>query len=288
MTARIQSPKMGPMATDGPAELEAPDRKQALRGVFDRAAGTYGGVRYFPILGRWLAEVGEVAPGARVLDVACGRGAALFAAAERAGVSGHVTGIDLSDGMVAETATAAARLGLEQVDVLQMDAEQLEFADESFDAVLSGFSLQFLADLDRALSGFRRVLRPGGRLAVTTWGDDDARWAWFDDLRASYDAVVKLRSQSLEQPGELIARLQGAGFEEARVVTRELEMVYPDAEEWWTMQWSISGRAGMERLGPDRLAQFKHEVFARMEPLREADGFHDRLTAHCATGARSR
>ena len=272
------------MASD--ADLEAHARKQALRGVFDRAAGIYDGVRYFPILGSWLVELAEIPAGAHVLDIACGRGAALFPATERVGADGRVVGIDLSEHMVRETTATARTLGLAQVELLQMDAERLDFPDASFDLVLCGFSLQFLPHLDEALAAFRRVLRPGGRLAVTTWGEDDARWAWFDELRAAYDAVVKLRSQTLERPDELVARLGEARFEVVRVVTRELEMVYPNEEEWWQMQWSISGRAGMERLAPARLAKFKDEVFARMQALREPDGFHDRLTARC-TIARS-
>ena len=58
-------------------------------------------------------------------------------------------------------------------------------------------------------------------------------------------------------------------------------MIYGNEEEWWSMQWSISGRAGLERLEPSRLEELKACVFERMQALRQADGFHDRLLAHC-------
>jgi hypothetical protein len=64
-------------------------------------------------------------------------------------------------------------------------------------------------------------------------------------------------------------------------------MVYANEDEWWTMQWSISGRAGLERLEPGRLEAFKAEVVERMQPLRQADGFHDRLQAHCTIAIKS-
>ncbi len=261
-------------------DSNASAKKQALQGVFDRAASIYGGVRYFPVLGQWLVDLAQLPAGARVLDVACGHGAALIPAARQVGPRGQVIGIDLSDGMVQGARSAIDHLGLTQAKAVQMDAEHLEFSDASFDFVLCGFSLQFFPDLDHVLSEFRRVLRPAGRTVVTTWGREDRSWGWYDDLRKEYQAVAKLSSQSLDQPEHLVDRFSRAGFSQIRVVPRELDMVYPNEEEWWSMQWSISGRAGLERLEPRRLEQFKACVFERMRALRQADGFHDRLLAH--------
>jgi len=262
-------------------DIEASAKKQALQGVFDRAASTYGGLRYFPLLGQWLVDVAQIPSGVQVLDVACGRGAVLFPAAQQVGPHGQVIGIDLSEGMVQETRVVLHRLGLTQAKVLQMDAEQLEFPDASFDYVLCGFSLQFFPHLEHTLSEFHRVLKPTGQVAVTTWGEEDQRWSWYGDLRTAYQAVVKLGSQSLDKRDDLFARFSRAGFTNIQIITRELDMIYVDEEEWWTMQWSISGRAGLERLEPKRLGQFKAEVFERMQALRQADGFHDQLQAHC-------
>jgi len=162
-----------------------------------------------------------------------------------------------------------------------MDAEQLEFPDASFDYVLCGFSLQFFPHLEHTLSEFRRVLKPTGQVAVTTWGEEDPRWSWYDDLRTAYAAVVKLGSQSLDKREEVLAWFSRMDFANIHITTKELDMIYVDEEEWWTMQWSISGRAGLEQLEPTRLEQFKAEVFERMQILRQADGFHDQLQAHC-------
>jgi SAM-dependent methyltransferase len=167
-----------------------------------------------------------------------------------------------------------------------MDAERLEFPDASFDVVLCGFSLQFFPHLDQALSEFRRVLRPAGRVVATTWGREDEDWEWYPDLRKAYQAVVKLSSQSFDRPEALVGPFSRAGFTQIRTVPRELDVVYGTEEEWWAMQWSISGRAGLERLEPDRLARLKTDVFARMQALRRADGFHDRLLAHCTIAVR--
>jgi ubiquinone/menaquinone biosynthesis C-methylase UbiE len=265
---------------------DAATRKQAIQAVFDRAAPTYAAVSYFPVLGQWLVDLADLPPGADVLDVACGRGAVLLPAARRVGPHGRVVGVDLSEAMVRATGNAIQDLGLTQASALRMDAEQLELPDASFDFVLCGFSLQFLPRLPHALAEFRRVLRPGGRVLATTWGAQDPSWRWYRDLRTAHEAVLKLQSQALDEPDDLRARFERAGFADVRVVSRELDVVYAEGEEWWAMQWSVSGRAGLERLPPERLARFKAEVFERMQALRQPDGFHDRLAAHCAVGAR--
>ena len=261
--------------------LHPQDKKDILQGVFTRSAASYEHIRYFPVFGEWLVETAQIPEGAKVLDVACGRGAVLFPAAERVGLNGHVTGIDLAEGMARETQVEIQRRGLNQAEARQMDAEQLTFPDSSFDFVLCGFSLQFFPHLDRALSEFRRVLKPGGHIAVTTWASDDERWNWFDDLRNTYGAIVKLGSQSLDRPDEIQGWFSQAGFVDIQISTKEIDIAYLDEEEWWNVVWSISGRAGLEKLGTERLERLKVEAIEKMQAQKEVDGFHHRLEAFC-------
>ena len=135
-------------------------RKAQVRTIFDHLAAEYDAVgpACFVYFGRRLVEEAGIQAGQRVLDVACGRGAVLFALAERASV-GNVVGIDLSEEMVRATNAEAQRRRLGSPAGV-MDAERLEFADATFSRVLCGFGLMFLPHLDRALSEFRRVLQP--------------------------------------------------------------------------------------------------------------------------------
>jgi ubiquinone/menaquinone biosynthesis C-methylase UbiE len=119
-----------------------------------------------------------------VLDVAYGRGAVLFPAAERVTLSGDVVGIDLSEEMVRATNAEAQRRGMDAPARL-MEAERLEFAAATFSSVLCGFGLMFFPHLDRALAEFRRVLVPGGRISVSTWQISQA-----DDVRAVLDELM--------------------------------------------------------------------------------------------------
>lgn len=121
--------------------------------------------RFVPALfqqwGEIVSEIARIASGQHVLDVACGTGALTIAAAERAGSSGVVIGLDVNDEML-----AVARRKRTAIEWKSGRAEALPFADASFDRVVSQFGFMFFEDRAAALREMMRVLRPGGYLAV--------------------------------------------------------------------------------------------------------------------------
>ena len=115
-----------------------------------------------------MADVAGVLPGARVLDVGCGTGAATIAAASRAAPGGRVIGLDPNPQMLA---VARRKSGIEWVEGR---AEALPFPDASFDAVVSQFAMMFFENRVAALREMARVLAPGGGMAVAVCGALDA------------------------------------------------------------------------------------------------------------------
>ncbi len=283
--------------------------KDRWTGVYGRGAPTYGRVRFFLHWGRRLVELADIPSGAKVLDVATGRGAILFPALEQVGPRGHVTGIDLAEPMVQETASETSRRGLTNVEVGHMDAEHLELPDASFDRVLSGFSLFFFPQIRQAFAEFARVLKPGGTLAlitggspVTTPGPQDqgpSYWSYRELLRTYPHHSPRLREQEAELR-EVWQRAQGlawterqalgalswpsrddleevmheAGLGDIRFVVEEADIVAADEEEWWLWQWSHMPRSELELLEPEILERFKADVFEKLRALKEPDGIH--------------
>jgi ubiquinone/menaquinone biosynthesis C-methylase UbiE len=190
-------------------------KKEQVAAVFGRAAPTYDNTGRFTHFGRRLVGAVSLEPGVRVLDIAAGRGAILFPAAEQVGSDGKVTGIDLSEPMVTATAAEIQRLGLTQAEVFCMDAEHLTFEPASFDAVFCGFSIQYFPELAQTLSEFRRMLRPGGVLALSTWGKGDPRWARLQKLRRGYGVGERMGGIRLRDPADVEAVMRKSGFEPA-------------------------------------------------------------------------
>lgn len=117
-------------------------------------------------------------PGERVLDVGCGPGLLAESAAAAVGTAGEVCGIDLSEPMVALARRRCAHLPWVAFEVA--DAVALPGAAERFDAVTCTQVLEYVADVDRALEELRRVLRPGGRLALVDTDWESCVWASAD------------------------------------------------------------------------------------------------------------
>jgi demethylmenaquinone methyltransferase/2-methoxy-6-polyprenyl-1,4-benzoquinol methylase len=159
---------------DAPAE-----RSGFVRDLFNGTAADYDRVNRVFALGtggwyrRGAMRRAGLRPGQRLLDVAVGTGLVAAEAARVLGDPAAVTGLDLSEGMLAE---ARRRLG-GGVRLVQARAEALPVADRSVDFVSMGYALRHLSDLGLAFAEYRRVLRPGGRVLLLEIGRPDGRAA---------------------------------------------------------------------------------------------------------------
>ena len=207
-----------------------------VRGLFNRTAGSYDRINAAFALGsgpwyrrRALRRAG-LQPGAQVLDVAIGTGLVAREAAAILGGSGRLVGLDLSEGMLTEARRA---LGL---PLVQARAEELPFADASFDFLSMGYALRHVADLGRLFAGYRRVLRPGGRVLLLEIAPPEGRVQRVL-LKAYMGGVVPVLSrlagrdsdtlmryywdtiEACVPPPEILRQLGQAGLEEVRCET---------------------------------------------------------------------
>src|SRR5205809_2950123 len=117
-----------------------------------------------------MVELAGVTPGSRVLDVAAGYGEPSLTAARVVGPEGKVVATDISQEMLAFGRERAAEAGLENVEFMLSDAISLDFPKESFDAALSRWGIIFEPDGEAAAARVRGFLKPGARMAISSWG----------------------------------------------------------------------------------------------------------------------
>ena len=133
--------------------------------------------KYYPQMRQQMAAVTEAlvesaqpAPGMRILDLASGNGEPSLSLARRVAPHGRVTATDLNAAMLAALRANATTDGVTNIETKVCDAQELPFADGSFDLVTSRFGVMFFADTPAALREIRRVLKPGGRVTFLVWG----------------------------------------------------------------------------------------------------------------------
>lgn len=242
--------------------------------MFGRTAAVYDTViPYFSRLGTRLVEVADLRPGERVLDVGCGRGAALYPAAERVAPEGTVVGVDLSEDMVRLLAEELARAGVANASVHRSDAEALDVAPGSFDVVLCAFVLHVLVHPDEAAAGFVRALRPGGRCAASVPMGGGPEWEFLGRLMGAYvPRTVRPLALPFRREFDLPAVLRGAGLEVVGEVDEEVPFLFRDEQAWWEWSWTHGMRALLEALSEEDLAALKEDAMAELGALRTPEG----------------
>ena len=247
------------------------DSPAGIAGVFDRAADTYDavGVPWFGPIAAGLVEELDVRPGERVLDIGCGRGAALLPLAVATGPTGAALGIDLAPRMVERTARDAA--DLPWVEVRVGDASSPDLPTSSYDVASSCLVLFFLPDPGDAVRRWAELLVPGGRLGVTTFGPQDERWKAVDAVFAPYLPQQMRDARTTGSRGPFASDegmeelLRDAGLVEVRTAHREVTAEFADPQQWVDFSWSHGQRAMWECVPEPERDEVRARVVGMLE-----------------------
>lgn len=232
---------------------------------YDRAA-----LRFFPFAADRVAQRLVPRPGEKILDVATGTGAVAVALGQRLGGGGRVMAVDISERMLDRAYANVRRMALHNVDLHPMDAAALEFRSGYFDAVTCSFGLFFLQDMVEALREWRRVLKPGGRLLLTSFGEQAFQplVAWFcATLRDCGGPAVDpadfawQRLASAETCAQLLAE---AGFEQIECASEQLGYHLQQPQEWWDIVWNSGFRGYLAGLDDAALERFRERHLERV------------------------
>lgn len=263
--------------------------KEEVAKAFERAAPEYdqGTVDFFSPMGRRLVELVAPRPGERILDIGCGRGACLIPAARAVGPSGRAVGIDIAPAMVDHAWAEARQLGLEQVEVRQMDAEQPAFEPNSFDVVTGSFSVIFLPDAVGSLARYAPLLAPGGRLGFTSPVFTEDTFPFLPPFFTPLIPESVLRELPAEwHPRNLARRVNGwlgddsrisaaltrIGFTGVKVVDEPVTMRTRSGRDWVAWSHTQGMRLLWERLDETRRRRLADDITAALDAQCDSDG----------------
>jgi ubiquinone/menaquinone biosynthesis C-methylase UbiE len=220
-----------------------------------------------------LLDASGVTAGERLLDLCCGTGLVTEAAARR---GARASGLDFSPAMLTAARAAHPALAFEEGD-----AEALPAAAASIDVVVANFGIHHLPRPERALAEMLRVLRPGGRLAVTSWAVPAQNIAWkllFDAVRLHGDldaANAPPSGGNLGEPTTLSRLLEGAGFAAVRteLVRRTWRLAQPGNLVAALRRGTVRTAALIEAQRPAALLAIEAEI-ARTAAAYRDDGWY--------------
>lgn len=239
--------------------------------------------------GRWAeALIDLVTPvtGESILDIACGTGVTTRLAQQAVGPTGRVVGLDINAGMLATARRLAAEAPIEWIE---SDVVDLPFDAGSFHAAIAQHGYHYFPNKPAALAEFRRVLKPGGRIALSIWtGHSPYTSALCDALAQHISAdVASIQSAQRECPSaeDLAQALITAGFTDVEVIRQTLTISVPLAEEFVPLHLASMPIAAAFEALPDQSGDaLIRDVGAALEQFRSGDRLVYPDSVHVMTG----
>ncbi len=228
--------------------------------------------------GRRAVKLANLRKGERILDVGCGTGASAIPAAEAVGPNGSVLGIDVAAKLLDVAAKKALASGLRNIEFRVADMRILGEPDESFDAIISVFSLFFVPDMEKQVAELWRMLRPGGRFVATVWGPNSFHPAadiFAEELRCVRPDIppVVMPWERLTKPAGFQQLFIGGGAAKPKVHSSADSQKLERPEDWWTIVMGSGFRGDVDQLSDEEHRLVRERVRARIqsETINEVD-----------------
>jgi ubiquinone/menaquinone biosynthesis C-methylase UbiE len=208
-----------------------------------------------------------LAAGDAVLDLCCGAGASAIPAARAVGPAGHVLGVDVAEPLLAMARAKAGREGLANVEFRLADATRTELARDSFDAVVCVFGVFFVPDMAAFVAEMWRLVRPGGLLAITTWGEglwEPANSCFWEAIREVEPSLFKAFNpwDEITTPQALADLFARGGVVDPVVVAAPGQQLLDSPDKFWDVVLGSGYRATIDALSHEQRTQVHRRVLS--------------------------
>jgi SAM-dependent methyltransferase len=265
----------------GPAEYRQVSRDRWSRAAAGWAAQAQRMQTWAMPISQWMVDAIRPQPGHTVLELAAGPGDTGLLAAELVQPGGTLICTDFAEPMLEVARQRAAAQGVDNVEFRVVDAESIDLDTASVDAVLCRWGYMLTADPGTALGETRRVLRPGGRVALAAW-DDPERNPWMAaGMRVFVARGVMPPPDPTEPgpfafaaPGRIEGLLEAAGFDEIEVAAVDFAFEADSLDAWWEHMTRTSTRVtrALGTLSPAEHYALRDAVDAAYAPWVAGDG----------------
>lgn len=268
--------------------MDDQQRKAQIKQTFDTVAEGYGtsGMEFFHNAAAHLPRIFKLQGHEHVLDVATGTGIAATAIAPHL-PRGKVTGVDLSEAMLAQARARAQSKALDNIELHPMDMSNIGFDNAHFDAANCSFGIFFLSDMRGLLQHIASKVKPGGQVVASSF------------YQGSFEPNVDLFLERIQRYGieppsftwkqicteeTFHALYTGAGLSDVQIHRHDIGYPLNDAEAWWRVIWYAGFRGLVAQLSETQLAEFKRDHLAEIAALKSGQGIPLNVTALFASG----
>lgn len=262
--------------------------KIKLMELWNEVASGFGkaGPTYWNDFGATLVEFANIGIGASVLEIGVGRGASFIPALKQIGNHGSLTGIDLSSEMLNHLNKEISSMEVSNTTLIQMDASNLEFEDESFDNIIAGFSLWHALDDNNMLTQLKNKMKTNGQLTFSTWGHqvDQEPLAI---IAREYLPKPKINKQPKKELVEskrplVLNTVEGINdflidleFNDIKVIEEIKQVYYKNTTEWWNDMWNNAARGVFQHIkaqGDDIYQEYQSRINLILQDLKVDEG----------------
>ncbi len=242
-----------------------------IEAVFNAASDHFDhpALPFWDRFGQQTVAYAGIQPGDRVLDVCCGTGASAIPAAIATGATGQVLAVDIAESLLALGRQKAAERDLTHLEFRAADFETLGLPDGYFDAIVCVFGIFFVADMTTAVRELWRMLRPGGTLAITSWGAqvfEPANGIFWDVVAAERPDLARRTPpwERISDAQSLQQLLEDAGVTAVQVISASDPQPLACPEDWWTMVLGGGLRGTVNQLDAATQERVRQRIIERL------------------------